>query len=126
MLQCLLVTNKEDTHVINIYDSANKLEQDLRQTQEYLDLLAAMTQLKAEPEAYDCFQRVQEAQKKLQMKQMQGDLSEDDVNEIKQLAEESQSYESLAKLMEKEQALNAVFEEVNKIIFKPVSEIYKF
>ncbi|GKS80970.1 UPF0342 protein [Ligilactobacillus pabuli] len=112
--------------MINIYDSANKLEQDLRQTQEYLDLLAAMTQLKAEPEAYDCFKRVQDAQKKLQMKQMQGDLSEDDVNEIKQLAEESQSYESLAKLMEKEQALNAVFEEVNKIIFKPVSEIYKF
>ena len=44
-------TSKEDTYVINIYDSANKLEQDLRQTQEYLDLSAAMAKLKAEPEA---------------------------------------------------------------------------
>lgn len=112
--------------MINIYDSANKLEQDLRQTQEYLDLSAAMAKLKAEPEAYDCFKRVQDAQKNLQAKQMQGDLSDDDMNEIKKLAEESQGYESLTNLMEKEQALNAVFEEINKIIFKPVSEIYKF
>jgi|SRR5699024_9899184 len=119
-------TSKEDTYVINIYDSANKLEQDLRQTQEYLDLSAAMAKLKAEPEAYDCFKRVQDAQKKLQTKQMQGDLSDDDVNEIKALAEEAQGYDSLSDLMEKEQAMNGVFEEINKIIFKPVSELYTF
>ncbi|HIZ95567.1 hypothetical protein GNF18_11040 [Ligilactobacillus pobuzihii] len=112
--------------MINIYDSANKLEQDLRQTQEYLDLSAAMAKLKAEPEAYDCFKRVQDAQKKLQTKQMQGDLSDDDVNEIKALAEEAQGYDSLSDLMEKEQAMNGVFEEINKIIFKPVSELYTF
>ena len=117
---------KEDTYVINIYDSANKLEQDLRQTQEYLDLTAAMAKLKAEPEAYDCFKRVQDAQKNLQAKQMQGDLSDEDVDKIKALAEEAQGYDSLSDLMQKEQALNAVFEEVNKIIFKPVSELYNF
>lgn len=112
--------------MINIYDSANKLEQDLRQTQEYLDLTAAMVKLKAEPEAYDCFKRVQDAQKNLQAKQMQGDLSDEDVDKIKALAEEAQGYDSLSDLMQKEQALNAVFEEINKIIFKPISELYNF
>ncbi|GBG94487.1 hypothetical protein LFYK43_09460 [Ligilactobacillus salitolerans] len=112
--------------MINIYDSANQLEQDLRQTQEYLDLSAAMAKLKAEPQAFDCFKRVQQAQKDLQTKQMQGDLSDKDMEEIKKLADEAQNYDSLSDLMQKEQALNAVFEEINKIIFKPVSQLYDF
>ncbi len=113
--------------MINIYDSANQLEQDLRKSQEYLDLSAAMSKLKAEPEAYECFKRVQKAQKALQNKQMQGqELADKDLDEVKKLADEAQSYDSLSDLMKKEQALNAVFEEINKIIFKPVSELYDF
>lgn len=111
--------------MINIYDTANQLEQDLRQTKEYQDLKVAMEHLKDEPQAYECYQKVRNIQEKFQQKQLSGEeISKEDLEEMRQLAQDAENYSALADLMMKEQALNTLFEDINKIIFQPVRELY--
>ena len=40
--------------MVNIYDTANQMEQDLKQTQQYQELKAAYEALKADEKAYAC------------------------------------------------------------------------
>lgn len=48
--------------MVNIYDTANQMEQDLKQTQQYQELKAAYEALKADEKAYACFKELQDLQ----------------------------------------------------------------
>ena len=48
--------------MVNIYDTANQMEQDLKQTQQYQELKAAYEALKADGKAYACFKELQDLQ----------------------------------------------------------------
>ena len=87
--------------MVNIYDTANQMEQDLKQTQQYQELKAAYEALKADEKAYACFKELQEAGAK------------------------AKDFETLQTLMLKEQALSMLMDEVSKIIFQPVQELYQ-
>lgn len=112
--------------MINIYDSANQLEEDLRKTQEVADLKLAFEAVKANDLAFKLFDKVQNKQFELQQKQMAGqEITDEDVEAMRQLTDQLQNYTEIQNLMEKEQKMNSMMEELNKIISKPIAEIYQ-
>ncbi|MFD1471056.1 YlbF family regulator [Companilactobacillus mishanensis] len=111
---------------MNIYDSANKLEQDLRETPEVADLKLAFEAVKANDLAYKLFDKVQNKQFELQQKQMQGqEITDDDVEEMHKLSDQLQNFTEITNLMEKEKKVDSMMQELNKIISKPIAEIYQ-
>lgn len=111
---------------MNIYDSANQLEQDLRKTTEVSELKLAFEDVKANDLAYKLFDKVQNKQFELQQKQMQGqEITDDDVNSMRELTDQLSNYSEIQNLMEKEQKMNSMMDELNKIISKPIAEIYQ-
>lgn len=111
--------------MVNIYDTANQMEQDLKQTQQYQELKTAYEALKADEAAYACFKQLQDLQGQLQQKQMQGNITEDDFKELQEAGAKAKEFETLQTLMLKEQALSMLMDEVSKIIFQPVQELYQ-
>ncbi|WP_129045193.1 YlbF family regulator [Companilactobacillus metriopterae] len=110
----------------NIYDSANALEQDLRKATEVVELKEAFEAVKNNEVAFKLFDKVQNKQFELQQKQMMGqDVSDEDIESMKQLTDQLQNFDEFKTLMEKEQKMNAMMEELNKIITKPIADIYQ-
>ena len=64
--------------VVNIYDTANELSRQLRETQEYQGLQKAFEALKADGDTFDTFKKFQQAQADAQHKQMTGQQPTDD------------------------------------------------
>ncbi|GEP19161.1 YlbF family regulator [Pediococcus argentinicus] len=111
---------------VNIYDTANQMESDLRQTTEYLDLAKAFEDMKKDPKAYDLFKEFQEIQANLQQKQMNGeDLSDSEMDHAREVANKVGDIEVVKTLMDKERSLNQLLNDVNQIITKPVQELYR-
>ncbi|WP_099975014.1 YlbF family regulator [Lactobacillus terrae] len=110
----------------NIYDSANALEQDLRKATEVVELKEAFEAVKNNEVAFKLFDKVQNKQFELQQKQVMGqDVSDEDIESMKQLTDQLQNFDEFKTLMEKEQKMNAMMEELNKIITKPIADIYQ-
>ncbi|MFB9770012.1 YlbF family regulator [Lactiplantibacillus modestisalitolerans] len=111
---------------VNIYDTANELEQQLRQTKEYRELKTAYDAMAANKTAYDLFKEFQEIQMQLSQKQMNGeDLTDDEVKHAHELADKVGNVDEIKALMGKERNLNQLMNELNKIITKPVQELYQ-
>ena len=56
---------------------------------------------------------------------MQGEtITEADFKTLQDLSQEANQYPSLMALMEKEQAINSLLDELSKIIFSPLQDIY--
>ena len=109
--------------VVNIYDTANELERQMRQTQEFIGLKEAFDDLKADKEATDLFVKFQAA---AQQKQMQGqEISEDEIKEIQALAKDVTSKDVIQALMAKEQQVDQMIQQLNQIITGPLQELYK-
>ena len=112
--------------MVNIYDTANQLESDLRQVSQYVDLKEAHESVKNDEEANAILTEFQNLQQSLYEKQHAGEeIGEDEANEAQVLSIKMSANELTMDLMEKEQALNALLSEVNGIIMKPVQEIYE-
>ncbi|MDN6161951.1 MAG: YlbF family regulator [Atopostipes sp.] len=112
--------------MVNIHDTANQLEQDLRETSQYNELKEAHKNVLADEEAAEILNEFQSLQQKLQKKQQAGEeITEEEAQEAQVLPIKMQSNELTKELMEKEQGLNTLLTEVNGIIMKPVQEIYE-
>ncbi len=110
----------------NIYDSANQIEREIRQMDEFVALKEAFDAMKKEEESFNLFQSFQELQMELQQKQMQGlELSEEDVLQAQEMAAKVQEAEVIQDLMQKEQTFSMIVNDLNRIIMKPVQELYQ-
>ena len=82
--------------------------------------------VKANDLAYKLFDKVQNKQFELQQKQMQGqEITDDDIKAMRELTDQLSNYSEIQNLMEKEQKMNSMMDELNKIISKPIAEIYQ-
>ena len=99
--------------VVNIYDTANELERQMRQTQEFIGLKEAFDDLKADKEATDLFVKFQAKQAAAQQKQIQA------------LAKDVTSKDVIQALMAKEQQVDQMIQQLNQIITGPLQELYK-
>lgn len=112
--------------VVNIYDTANKMEEQMRETQEFKALEEAFETLKKDPEAFDTFKKFEQTQALLQSKQMKNEkVTDDEIKQMQQLATEAASKKPIQALMDKEKALDQMLQQLNKAITEPIQELYK-
>ena len=111
---------------VNIYDTANKLEQELQQTPEFLALQKAFADVKNDDFAYASFKKFQKKQIELQQKQMSGqEFTEDDINEMQSMSDQLSKFDTINKLMGEERKMSTLMDDLNRIISKPIADIYQ-
>lgn len=110
---------------VNLYDSAYELEKAVRSSEEYRLLQQAYAEVSADPSAKEMFEKFRNIQMQLQQKQMMGqDISQQEVEEAQQTVALVQQNAKISKLMEAEQRMSMIIAEMNKIIMKPLEELY--
>lgn len=111
---------------VNVYDNANEMADSLRQTDEYSALKGAFTKMKADPIAYGLFQQMQKLQGELEQKQMAGaQIGDDDIQKMRDLSDKLTKIEVMSDLMNAERAMNQLMDEMNQIVSKPITDLYR-
>lgn len=109
----------------NIYDLAYELENALKNSQEYKTLQAKYEDIRMDPAAKKLFDQFRNIQMKLQEKQMTGqNISQNEVQEAQSVATMVQQNPKIVQLMDAEQHMSIAINEVNKIVMKPLDELY--
>lgn len=119
------IYRNEGNRMSNIYDTANQVEREIRDLEEFKALEQAYDEVKADEEAYKLFKEFQSFQQGLQEKQMRGEeFSEEDAEKAQALATEVQKAEVINALMQKEQAFSLIVNDLNRIIMTPIRDLY--
>lgn len=109
----------------NLYDYAYELEKAMRNSDEFKHLQAMYKSVTNDSEASSMFDEFRNVQLELQQKQMQGyDITEDEVMRAQEIANRVQENEKVTMLMEAEQRMSMTITELNKIIMKPLDDLY--
>lgn len=110
---------------VNIYDTANQLERDLRSLPEFLAVKDAYDKVKENEVSYELFKAFQQLQFELQQKQMTGEeITQEDSERSHEIAAKIQTDELIAELMQKEQMLSTIINDLNQVIMRPIQELY--
>lgn len=111
---------------VNIYDDVNKLEATFRQTAEFTEVKKALDVVSADEEAFEMFKNFREVQMQMQQKQMQGtEITEEELEHAQKVAQLAQGNEKIMAMLQAEMQLSSLLEEVNRILMKPVQELYE-
>jgi cell fate (sporulation/competence/biofilm development) regulator YlbF (YheA/YmcA/DUF963 family) len=111
---------------VNIYDDLNKLEATFRKTAEFAEVQQAVDVVKADEDALALFQNFRKIQLSLQEKQMQGEeVLPEELEYAQKTAQLAQSNEKIMQMLEAEMKLSGLIEEVNRVLMKPVQQIYE-
>ncbi|KIL46855.1 YlbF family regulator [Jeotgalibacillus campisalis] len=110
---------------VNLYDHANELERAIRQSEEFTELQSMYDAVNNDEEARGIFENFRDIQLGLQQKQMSGEeISEAEIEQAQKTAQLVQQHEVISKLMESEQRMSMMIQELNKVIMKPLEELY--
>ena len=111
---------------VNIYDDLNKLEATLRKTAEFDKVQQALEDVKADEQASELFKSFRKIQLTLQEKQMQGEeISGEELEYAQKTAQLAQQNEKIMQMLQAEMGLSGLIEEVNRVLMKPVQELYE-
>ncbi|MBP2058263.1 cell fate (sporulation/competence/biofilm development) regulator YlbF (YheA/YmcA/DUF963 family) [Lactobacillus colini] len=111
--------------MVNIYDTANQLANDLKQIDQYKALEASIASMKQDSASMDLYHRMDELQGKIMSAQQSGQpLSEELKKEYQQINEEVEANEYLKDMITKEQAVFQVINEVQQAFTKPLTDLY--
>ena len=111
---------------MNIYDDINKLETTLRQTSEMQGVKEAIQAVKEDQEAKDLFESFRKIQMTLQEKQVKGEeIAGEELEYAQKTAQLAQSNEKILAMLEAEMKLSQLIEEINRVLLKPVQELYE-
>ncbi|WP_026692637.1 YlbF family regulator [Peribacillus kribbensis] len=109
----------------NLYDAAYELERTIRQSAEYNELKRRFAEVNADPAAKGMFENFRQVQMTIQQKQMMGqDISPDEIQQAQKTVALVQQNPKISGLMEAEQRMSMIIAELNKIVLKPLDEIY--
>ncbi|MCK1976005.1 YlbF family regulator [Jeotgalicoccus huakuii] len=110
----------------NVYDQANALESALRQSEEFQQMQELYSKVNENEESKKLFDEFRELQMTLQQKQMQGEeLLEEDIQKAQSSAQEIENDENIKGLMEAEQKMSQLIQDLNRVIMKPIEELYE-
>jgi cell fate (sporulation/competence/biofilm development) regulator YlbF (YheA/YmcA/DUF963 family) len=110
----------------NIYDTANQIERELRETPQYTGLEEAFATVKEDEEANSILEEFQGVQALVYQKQQTGqEITEEEAEQAQEISQKMTENEKTTELMEKERELNQVLNDINGIIMKPIQEIYQ-
>lgn len=109
----------------NLYDYAYELEKALRQGEDYTKLKEMYEAVLNDPFSKRMFDEFRDIQMSLQEKQMTGqEILEQEVQNAQSVAARVQQNPKIVNLMEAEQRMSMTINELNKIIMKPLDELY--
>ena len=109
----------------NIYDIAYELESSLREQPAFQALTESYAAVQADEESRSLFGEFTGIQQQIQMKQMSGEgLDEEFIQQAQEVAGRAGENEIIQKMMTAEQQLGTVIEDINKIIVRPLQEMY--
>ncbi|MBD1383365.1 YlbF family regulator [Metabacillus arenae] len=110
---------------VNLYDVAYNLEKSLRESNEYQELKRLYDEVNADESAKRMFDNFRDIQLNLQQKQMAGEeITQEEVEQAQKSVALVQQHDKIGKLMEAEQRMSMIVGELNKIIMKPLEELY--
>jgi len=110
----------------NIYDTANQLERDLRELQEFKTVKESFEAISADETAKALFEEFRDMNVKFQQKQMNGEeLTEEDMDYANDLYQKASSNVAIQTLMQAEQRLNTVMQDINRILTTSLQELYQ-
>ena len=110
----------------NIYDTANQLEKDIRELPVFKQLQEAYAEIQEDETSSKLFEQFRETSQNLQMKQAQNvEIDEEEISTLQALFMEVSNNQAISKLMASEQQLSQVIEDINKVIIKPLNELYQ-
>lgn len=110
---------------VNIYDTANQLERELRASEQFVALQNAFKAIEKDAAAKKEFEAFKGLSQKFQEFQMTGTQpTEQDLLEAEEISKRAQGNALIVELMRAEQAVSALVAELNNIITKPLSELY--
>ena len=108
-----------------VHDSAQVLENAIRESKEFIELKEAFDGVMNNPEAKEMFENFRDVQLELQEKQIQGlEITEDEIQEAQKVVDLVQQREDISRLMAAEQTLNETINDVSRIITMPLEELY--
>ncbi|MCZ2260038.1 YlbF family regulator [Sporosarcina sp. G11-34] len=111
---------------VNIYDDLNKLESTFRKTAEFAEVQEAVSVVIADEEALALFKNFRKIQLDMQEKQMAGEeINPEELEYAQKTAQLAQTNEKIMGMLESEMKLSGLIEEVNRVLMKPVQEIYE-
>ncbi len=109
----------------NLYDVAYNLEKALRESDDFKTLKRLYDEVNADESASKMFENFRNIQLNLQQKQMQGqEITQEEIDQAQKSVQLVQQHELISQLMAAEQRLSMVVTELNKIIMKPLEEMY--
>lgn len=111
--------------MINIYDTINQLQADVRETAQYKTLRDAFEAVQADAVASETFTRFSQAQAEINATMQSGqEPAQEQVSNWQAIAAEMDGIDALKALMAAEQAMNSLLTEINDIVTKPIAELY--
>lgn len=109
----------------NIYDAAYEVEKAIRTSNEYVELKRLYAIVNADSAAKGMFENFRNLQMQLQQKQMMGqEITPEEVQHAQKTVQLVQQNPKIAQLMEAEQRMSVMIADLNKIIMKPLEELY--
>lgn len=109
----------------NVYDVAYNLETAVKESDEFKNLQTLYKEVFADETTKRMFENFRNIQLELQQKQMSGqEITQEEVEQAQKTVAVVQQNEVIAKLMEAEQRMSMMVSELNKIIMKPLEELY--
>ena len=110
---------------LHLYETARALEKEIRESTEFIQLKYKYANVFAEPEAKAMFVQFHKLQMELEQKTMNGlPVSPEDMERVRQMAMTIRQNEKIASFLEAEYKMGQVITEINKIIMKPLEELY--
>lgn len=111
---------------VNIYDDLNRLEATFRNTEEFKAVEKAVQEMQQDAEALELFKSFRNIQLTLQEKQMRGeDIPVEELEQAQETAQQAQQNEKIMAMLEAEMKLSSILEEVNRVLMKPVQQLYE-
>ena len=111
---------------MNIYDTANKLAQEIKQSEEYVNYKMAKETLNMKPELKQKIQEFEEARYDAQIEMMQtGKNNEEKTKKMQNLYIELIGNDDAKRFFEAETKFNIILADINKIIGDAVIDVLK-
>ncbi|SJZ51539.1 Cell fate regulator YlbF, YheA/YmcA/DUF963 family (controls sporulation, competence, biofilm development) [Pilibacter termitis] len=111
--------------MINIYDTANQMERELRETEQYKAVLEAKGKVENDSTAKALYEEYKTIQQEMHAKMMSGEMpTEDDQKKMQEFSEKIDANESVVELLKAQQALGMLADEIQRIVFGNLNEVF--
>jgi len=108
-----------------VFETAEALGQTIKESAEFVTLEKEYKKVFEDKNSSKLFEKFRNMQLDLQQKQMTGQqLTEKEIMKAQELVAEVQQDEKIVALMDAEQRLSGLIQEINKILTKPLEDIY--